>query len=751
MRKIIAVILVGMLVFAGCENLFRDELAQIHKELDGMSDRLDAFCNETNANISALQIMISALQNKDYVTSVVPVVENGNEIGYQINFEKSGKVTIYHGSKGKDGSDGNDGKDGKDGGVPNVGLKQDTDGAWYWTLDGNWLLDSKGQKVKASAKDGEDGVNGEKGENGANGVTPKLKIENEYWYVSYDNGATWEDEPLGKATGSRGDSLFSDIDCSNDGYVVITLSDGEKIMLSTWNVKDDMDGIMSMIQSVTYIPRYTDGKAMVLKSSADGWVVELDFRVTPKAAVARLGANWQSILALKAVYTQTRAVTIIDLPILTCEVDESNGVITIAASGENLSDDFYKGTQAASASLELSDGKSEIVSEYIPLVAGRRYSQILYTTTDGKAVTPYRPEAFDAEIISNTYENGVGVITFSDNLTKVDYYAFRGCDNLLTMTFPSTVTEFGQYVFYSCDNLTEIYCKSIVPPAIYYQYKDIGAFPFYTVTIYVPSESYNEYTKWPASSWLELGIDPMNWSQYKSQLVPYDFDKTVVTTPIPTSKQIFYTSSDGSVVEPASKTVFGASIVSNTNVGGIGVITFDGDVTSLGFKAFYGRTKLTSITYPSTVTSIGEEAFSGCTALCGDLTISDNITEIGVKAFQGCVALDGVLTIGKSVTSIGDAAFAVYREYQETLYSYVYMTSTLNFTEVRCRATTPPKIRKPEYWHADLSYYSYYYGSFGYYGAAPSTFVVPIGTLDEYKNSNWGAYTKSIFIEEYFE
>ena len=68
-----------------------------------------------NSNITALQTIVEALQNNDYITSVNDIYENGKVIGYTINFSKSGKVTIYHGQDGKDGQDGKPGQDGTDG------------------------------------------------------------------------------------------------------------------------------------------------------------------------------------------------------------------------------------------------------------------------------------------------------------------------------------------------------------------------------------------------------------------------------------------------------------------------------------------------------------------------------------------------------------------------------------------------------------------------------------------------------------
>ena len=65
MKKIFNIILLGGLLLVSCENVYRDELAQIHKEIDDINARLDAFCDETNTNIAALQTMIAALQAKD--------------------------------------------------------------------------------------------------------------------------------------------------------------------------------------------------------------------------------------------------------------------------------------------------------------------------------------------------------------------------------------------------------------------------------------------------------------------------------------------------------------------------------------------------------------------------------------------------------------------------------------------------------------------------------------------------------------
>ena len=183
-------------------------LDQLNKH-EILIQQLEKQCSEMNTNISSLQTIVTALGNNDFVTGIEPVVENGANIGYAITFSKSGTVTIYHGKNGKDGADGKDGKDGKDGAdgkTPVISVKLDTDGLWYWTLDGEWLLDADGNKLRASAIDGIDGENGADGVDGAkgkDGVTPQLRITSDYWYISYDDGASWT--RLGRATGEDGE------------------------------------------------------------------------------------------------------------------------------------------------------------------------------------------------------------------------------------------------------------------------------------------------------------------------------------------------------------------------------------------------------------------------------------------------------------------------------------------------------------------------------------------------------------------
>ncbi|MBR5443239.1 MAG: InlB B-repeat-containing protein [Paludibacteraceae bacterium] len=202
----------------------KDSLWQeVVEDLDERVETLEMLCAEMNTNITSLQTIVDVLQSNDFITSIVEIKKDGKVVGYTITFGKHDPITIYHGQDGKDGQNGTNGKDGadgkdgqdgengddgKDGSTPVIGVAQDTDGVYYWTLNGEWLLDDNGNKLPVSGKDGKDGANGTDGQDGQDGtdgkdgITPLLKIENGYWYISYDNGATWTES--GKATGDNG-------------------------------------------------------------------------------------------------------------------------------------------------------------------------------------------------------------------------------------------------------------------------------------------------------------------------------------------------------------------------------------------------------------------------------------------------------------------------------------------------------------------------------------------------------------------
>lgn len=215
MKKLLAfAALFAVVALTSCKYDDDDLWNSVHG-LENRVAKLEELCKQMNTNISSLQTIVTALQNNVYVTGTTPLMKDGKEIGYTITFSKGNPITIYHGK---------DGQDGEDGITPTISVKKDTDGVYYWTLNGEFIV-VDGGKIQAE------------GTNGTNGTTPQFKIENDYWFVSYDNGANWTQ--LGKATGEDGvggDSMFSGVDYeTSTDYVIFTLSNGTQIKLPTWS------------------------------------------------------------------------------------------------------------------------------------------------------------------------------------------------------------------------------------------------------------------------------------------------------------------------------------------------------------------------------------------------------------------------------------------------------------------------------------------------------------------------------------
>ena len=197
-------------------------------EIDNVKNRVDtleAAVAKANKEIVAMQTIVNALQNNLYVTAV-----NTTTDGYTITFSDGQTATI---SNGKDGANGTN--------APIVSVKQDTDGNYYWTLDGEWLL-VDGERVRANGKDGENGNNGT---NGKDAIAPQVRINDstKEWEISTDGGMTWVSTGVvaeGKngtadSNGASGDSIFKSVDTSNADYIIITLNDGTTFRLARYD------------------------------------------------------------------------------------------------------------------------------------------------------------------------------------------------------------------------------------------------------------------------------------------------------------------------------------------------------------------------------------------------------------------------------------------------------------------------------------------------------------------------------------
>lgn len=186
--------LVCVSLLLGCSDEYDD--SALRNDLNGLENRvakLEELCTQMNTNISSLQILVAALQENLAVTEV-----ERTDDGYVIRFSDGTAAAIR------------DGRDFES--VPVIVVKRDTDGIYYWTLDGEWLTDARGNRIKAQSDDG---------------VVPQLKTEEGFWFVSCDGGKTWS--RLDEAVGGSG-GVFKGVTVDDDN-VCFTLADGTVLTL----------------------------------------------------------------------------------------------------------------------------------------------------------------------------------------------------------------------------------------------------------------------------------------------------------------------------------------------------------------------------------------------------------------------------------------------------------------------------------------------------------------------------------------
>ena len=107
----------------------------------------------------------------------------------------------------------------------------------------------------------------------------------------------------------------------------------------------------------------------------------------------------------------------------------------------------------------LQDSSWSVFADRIQAIPGSGQESndvILYTSTDGSVVVPYDVQAFDANIVSNTYQNGVGTLQFDKELTTIQAKAFKGCQTLASIFLPDSATLEGD-PFFQCTNLKGIF------------------------------------------------------------------------------------------------------------------------------------------------------------------------------------------------------------------------------------------------------------------------------------------------------
>lgn len=323
-RATVSALFASALMLVSCGSYDDTELKNKVNELENRVAKLES---AVNANTQSILALVEASKSNDAVTGFSELTDRS---GYLITFASGKSITLYHG------------KDGQNGATPVIGVKADTDGIYYWTVDGEWLL-SGGRKVRAEGKDA---------------VTPKFKIENDNWFISQDGGKTWTN--LGKA---KEKDIFKSVSLDG-GFVNVVLADG-----TAFKIPVSDGSLVSMIGCINVVPTHSDGAARVIRRN--GWnTLTIKYEVLPSGTLAKLSEGGAVKYSVKAFYTATKAAVgdVVDLEVTNSSV--SGDFLTVKVKCDALDNAFFDGSLAASVSLHISDGISNVASSYTPMVFG---------------------------------------------------------------------------------------------------------------------------------------------------------------------------------------------------------------------------------------------------------------------------------------------------------------------------------------------------------------------------------------------
>ena len=220
-----------------------------------------------------------------------------------------------------------------------------------------------------------------------------------------------------------------------------------------------------------------------------------------------------------------------------------------------------------------------------------KYSnRIVYTTNDSQIIDPYINSGtgswgFGANIVSNTYNNGVGVIIFDGPVNRIGTSAFSNEDTLTSIVIPPSVTSIKSAAFDQCDNLSSVDIPSSVTSI------ERGAF---------------------------FGCDSLESITIPSSVTSF-------------GQEVFYGSGLTSITIPSSITYLNARLFMGCNK--LRYVNLPSSIRSIGTECFAACPQLGSIVIPSSVISIGTQCF----ALSSDLwDITVNATtppDLGTNVF----------------------------------------------------------------------------------------------------------------------
>ena len=427
MRRFFLLTLLAILFIPGCRGL-------VDKEIDSLQEQIDLLKREVekaNGSLESIRSVLSQMETGGRISAIAPI-EEGGRTGYRITFNDGTSIQLWNGVEGAKGDTGPS---------ASIAVQMAEDGFWYWTLDGAWLQDGKGNRIR---------VTGDKG------VTPELKIENKNWYLSYGEG--WM--MLGPATGADGHpvTFFSSVE--QDGRtLVVTFLDGSQVRLPVGMSLQMESGIRKVHWNTTYSFPFTvegaNNNTLVVGHASPGYHAEVK--------------NGNLVV-------QTPS-------------DGDIGTVTLFVS------DGCGGVLNRSLTLDP-------LIEFKDPVAKRLCVAEWDTDKDGELslLEVRQATSFPITFAKNNDLVSMDELRYFKSLSYIDggMTAFYNTPALVSVTLPSSIRDLSScYLFFQQSGLKILTVLAVVPPTLctgFWGFSGTGARP---VAIYVPDQSVDLYKAAP--------------------------------------------------------------------------------------------------------------------------------------------------------------------------------------------------------------------------------------------------------------
>ena len=313
----------------------------------------------------------------------------------------------------------------------------------------------------------------------------------------------------------------------------------------------------------------------------------------------------------------------------------------------------YNSISAYSSTWPWSDFKNVVSIETVS--TGFEYGGIYYYIIDGKSVgVSSQPYVGDMVIPSTVSYNGktytvttipadqsdgnepytqLTSLVIPNTVTTIGKEAFGPCFKLKSLTIGSGVQSIGWGAFRGCTSLKTVVSKIQKPFAIPDVFLNLPS----DAELIVPKGTKGAYQStagWKAFSKISEAIDS------------YD---------LLDDKGFYYKLKGDGTLEVVG---FGSGTTANI----LSSVTISGQkyrVTSIGERAFEGRSDLTSLNLNEGLETIGGSAFEGCKKLT-TLSIPSTVTKININAFKDCTSLNNITSEIQQPFTIDENVFSTY-------------------------------------------------------------------------------------------